>query len=95
MADVVVKENILNKRMTYEPRFVLSAIAAPDSHYEPELYSHKKATQNFNQIHRDIYDSMQNSKPADRKKTPKSVLAIFGAGTAYIAYKLVRKLIKK
>ena len=95
MADMVVKENVLNKKMSYEPRFVLGAVAAPDSHYEPELYSHKKATQNFNQIHKDIYESTKNTKPADRKKTPKGVLAIFAAGTAYIAYKLVKKLIKK
>lgn len=95
MADVVVKENVLNKNMTYSPRFVLGEVPAPDYHYEPELFSHHKATKNFNQIHQDIYESVQSSKPADRKRTPKAVLAIFGIGGLFGIYKLVRRLIKK
>ena len=94
MNDVVVKENVLNKPMYREPHFVLGEVPAPDSHYIPVLYSHHIATQNFNQINQDIYEAQQNSKPVDRKKTPKGVWLLLGTGAAYGLFKLVQYLIK-
>ena len=65
--EVVVKENIANKPM-HNPPYVLGVIQAPDYHLEPELYSHFKATKEFNQISNDIFEKKQKEKPADRKK---------------------------
>ena len=94
MEDVVVKENVLNKPMYNNPRYVLGEVPAPDSHYVPVLYSHYVATKNLNQINQDIYEAQKNAKPADRKKTPKSILLLLGAGLTYGLVKLVQYLIK-
>ena len=94
MEDVVVKENVLNRPMYREPRYVLGEIPAPDSHYVPVLYSHHIATQNLNKINQDIYEAQKHAKSADRKKTPKGIFVILGAGIGYGLYKLVQHLIK-
>ena len=94
MEYVVVKENVLNRPMYRETRFVLGEVPAPDSHNVPVLYSHHIATQNLNQINRDIYEAQKHAKPADRKKTPKGIFVLLGAGLTYGAVKLVKHLIK-
>ena len=95
MNDVVVKENVLNKPMYYDQHFVLGEVPAPDSHYVPVLYSHHIATQNFNQITRDIYEARNENKAADKPKTPKGIIFMLGAGLIYGAVKLVQHLNKK
>lgn len=77
--EVVVRENIANKPM-HNPPYVVGVLSAPDSHYQPVLYSHYQATKDFNQLNRDIFTERDKHKPADRKKTPVSV--IVGTGIA-------------
>ena len=92
--EIVVKENIANKPMHNGP-YVVGEISVPDSHYIPELYSHYQATKDFNQLDRDIYQTQEQSKSADRKKTPKSVIYA-GIGVALLAvWKLIRHVLKK
>lgn len=92
--EVVVKENIANKPMHYPP-YVLGVIPAPDYHLEPELYSHFKATKEFNQISNDIYVKQQKEKPADRKKTPVGVWCTFGAAALFGLYKIIKTAVFK
>lgn len=94
MNEVVVKENVLNRPMYYEPHFVLGEVPAPDSHYVPVLYSHQIASQNLKQINQDIYEARNENKAADKPKTPKGILVLLGAGLTYGAVKLVQHLIK-
>ena len=94
MNEVVVKENVLNKPMYYEPHYVLGEVPAPDSHYVPVLYSHHIASENLKQIDRDIYEAKKEYKPADTPKTPKGILFALGAGVVYGIVKLVQYLIK-
>ena len=91
---VVVKHNEANKPMHYGP-YTLGNVTPPDECYVPHLFSHHQATKEYNQIDRDIYESRQKSRPADRKKTPKSVLyglALAGVATAFF---LIKKFIFK
>ncbi|MBQ8168340.1 hypothetical protein IJZ97_02865 [bacterium] len=92
--EIVVKENVANKPMHYGP-YVLGEISAPDSHYIPMLYSHYEATKDFNKLDSDIYQKQSQSKPADRKKTPKSV--IYGAIVLALvtAWQLIKHALKK
>ena len=92
--EVVVKENIANKPMHNGP-FVLGVIQAPDKHYEPVLYSHYKATKDFNKLNEDIFVSGEKYNPIDRKKTPASVFCTLGAAALFVLYKTVKHLIKK
>lgn len=92
--EVVVKENIANKPMQ-NPPYVLGVIQAPDYHLEPELYSHFKATKEFNQISSDIFEKKQKEKPADRKKTPIGVWCTFGAAALFVLYKIIKTAVFK
>ncbi len=89
--EVVVKENNLNKPM-HNPPFVLGVISVPDKHPAPELYSHIKATRDFNKICEDIYVKKQKEKPADRKKTPIGVWCTFGTAALFGLYKIIKHI---
>ena len=65
----------------------------PDSLVKPVLYSHIKATQEFNALDRDVYQAIKRSKPYNEKRTPKSVF--WGLGAAVIAALLLLKKLKK
>ncbi len=92
--ETVVKENAANLPMK-NPPYVLGEVQAPDYHPEPEIYSHYKATKNFNQISQDIFVKQKKEKRADRKKTPVGVwctlLAVAGIGV----YKTVKHMVFK
>ncbi len=92
--EVVVKENIANLPMK-NPPYVLGVIQAPDYHLEPELYSHYKATKDFNQISNDIFIKKQAQKPADRKKTPAGVWCVFGTAALFGLYKIIKHAVLK
>ena len=92
--EVVVKENPANKPMKYEA-YVLGQIVAPDSHPVPELYSHIKASKQFNGIMNDIYEGSKKEDALDRKKTPASVYCILGLASILGVIAFARKLIKK
>lgn len=91
---VVVQENPANKNM-HNPNYVAGIIPVPDSHYTPVLYSHYQATKEFNQLTQDIYEAKGNVKPADRKKTPKSVFFAVGAAAIYALWKFAKHIFKK
>lgn len=92
--EVVVKQNEANKPMHYGP-FVAGNIVPPDKTYEPQLYSHYTATKEYNQMDKDIFESKNKSKPADRLKTPKSVLYGLAIAGITAAVFLIRKFIFK
>ncbi len=89
-----MKENIANKPM-HNPPYVLGVIQAPDYHLEPELYSHFKATKEFNQISNDIFVQKQKAKPASDKKTPVGVICTFAAAALLVLYKIIKTAIFK
>lgn len=92
--DVVVKENIANKPM-HNPPYVAGVLSAPDSHYQPVLYSHWQATRDFNQLEHDIFIEQSKHKRADRKKTPKSVFCVLGAAALLVMWKIGKHIFKK
>ena len=92
--EVVVQDNAANKPMHNAP-YVVGHLDAPDEHYIPHLYSHYKATKDFNALDKDIYEQTAKHKPVDRKKTPTSVFCIFGGSILFGLYKLIKHLIKK
>ena len=92
--EIVVKHNEANNPMHYGP-YTVGNIIPPDKCYVPELFSHLKATKEYNQINTDIYEASKKSPPADRNKTPKSVIAAFALGATALAIFLVKKLIFK
>ena len=77
------------------PPLNVGVIIPPDSHYTPVLYSHTKASRDFNQLDHDIYHSVQKSERVDRKKTPKSVFAALTLSALAIGFILLKKLFKK
>lgn len=91
---ILVQENQLNSNM-HNPPYTTGVIAAPDSHYIPQLYSHYQATKDYNKLNNDIYQSISKEKPADRKKTPVSVIVIGVAAFVFGLFKLAKHLIKK
>jgi len=92
--EVVVKPNDANKPMHNQP-YVLGYIAAPDSHYVPRLFSHYEATKSYNKMDQDIFEAKNKAKPADRSKTPKSVLYGLGLAALTTIFLLIKKLIFK
>ena len=92
---VVVQENPANYPMYNEPPYVLGEISVPDSHYVPELYSHYKATVDYNQLDKDIFEKANKSKPYDRKSTPLSVKIFGGCLASFGLYKLIKHLVLK
>lgn len=92
--EVVVRENIANKPM-HNPPYVVGVLSAPDSHYQPILYSHYQATKDFNQLDRDIFTEREKHKPADRKKTPISVFVAAGIALVFAGIKTIKHFVKK
>jgi len=68
-------------------------LVPPDSLVKPVLYSHMRATQEFNALDRDVYQAVKRSKPYNEKKTPKSIF--WGLGAAVVAALLLLKKLKK
>ena len=92
--EIVVKPNEANKPMHYGP-YTAGNIIPPDYCYEPRLFSHYKSTLDYNEMDRDIYQAKDKSKPADRKKTPKSVwCGLILAGVTATIF-LIKKFIFK
>lgn len=89
MESVSVNQHMKN------PPLNVGVIIPPDSHYTPVLYSHTKASRDFNQLDHDIYQSVQKSERVDRKKTPKSVFVTLGLAALASGFALVKKLFKK
>lgn len=92
--EVVVKENIANKPMNYPP-YVVGVISAPDSHYQPILYSDYKTTLEHSALERDIYEKTKKEKPIDRKRTPKAVFVILAAVAGFGGWKALKKFVFK
>ena len=86
--------NNINAHMNNKP-LVVGVIVPPDEHYKPVLYSDIKATAQFNNINRDIYQGVKTSKNLNEKKTPLSVKIIFGIGAVIAAIPIAKKLIKR
>ena len=85
--------NNINAHMNNKP-FVVGVIVPPDDHYKPVLYSDAKATMQFNNINKDIYQGVKTSKNLKEKKTPLSVKIILGIAAIIAAVPLVKKLIR-
>ena len=73
----------------------VGVIIPPDAHYKPVLYSHEKATAEFNQLNKDIYDGVKKSKNINKKKTPLSVKILAGIGAICAGIYGVTKLIRR
>ena len=86
--------NNINAHMNNKP-LVVGVIVPPDEHYKPVLYSDIKATAQFNNINRDIYQGVKTSKNLNEKKTPLSVKIILGIGAVIAAIPITKKLIKR
>lgn len=71
----------------------MGELVPPDSLIKPVLYSHIKATQEFNALDRDVYETVKRSDPFNKKRTPKSVF--LGLGAAVAAALLILKKLKK
>ncbi|MDR1327712.1 MAG: hypothetical protein LBJ74_04825 [Heliobacteriaceae bacterium] len=75
------------------PPLNMGELIPPDSLVKPVLYSHVKATQEFNALDRDVYQTVKRTTPGNKKKTPKSVF--WGLGAAIVAGLLILKKLKK
>lgn len=75
--------------------FNVGVVIPPDRFYKPVLYSDAKATRDFNQLNRDIYEGQKKAKKLNEKKTPKSVFVFLGLASLAIAFPFLKKLIKK
>lgn len=75
--------------------FNVGVVVPPDKFYKPVLYSDAKATRDFNQINRDIYEGQKKAKKLNEKKTPKSVFVFLGLASLALAFPFLKKLIIK
>ncbi len=89
-----MKPNEANKPMHYGP-YTAGNIIPPDYCYEPRPYSHYQTTLAYNELDRDIYQTKDKSKPADRSKTPTSVWCGLGVGGAATATHCFKKYVLK
>ncbi len=89
MESVSVNQHMKN------PPLNVGIIIPPDSHYTPVLYSHTKASKDFNRLDHDVYNAVQKSERVDKKRTPKSVFAALALGALAICCTLIKKLFKK
>ena len=87
-------KNDVNAHMKNTPLNV-GVIVPPDAHYKPVLYSDVKATAQFNQLNRDIYDGVKRSKNINEKKTPLSIKILGGIGTICAGIYGITKLIRR
>ena len=84
----------VNAHMKNQP-LNLGVIVPPDDHYRPVLYSDVRASYDFYNINKDIYQRVKHSKNLNEKQTPLSVkilasIVALGAGIFGIT-----KLIKR
>ncbi len=77
------------------PPLNVGILTPPDRYNKPVLYSHVKASSDFNKLNHDIYTSMKNSESIEKRKTPKSVFVALGLGILAICYPVFRKFVKK
>ena len=75
------------------PPLQVGELTPPDSLVKPVLYSHTRATREFNALNHDVYQNVKRTTPGDKKKTPKSVF--WGLGAAIIAGLLIFMKLKK
>lgn len=87
-------KNDVNAHMKNTPLNV-GVIIPPDAHYKPVLYSDVKATAQFNQLNRDIYDGVKRSKNINEKKTPLSIKIIAGIGAIIASIFAFNKFFRK
>ncbi len=85
---------VQNQNMKNPPLNV-GIITPPDRFNKPTLYSHVKATRDFNKLSEDIYVSVKKSESYDKRKTPKSVYAILSAIGLTSAFFIIKKCLKK
>ena len=93
METVSVNNNV-NAHMNNRP-LVVGVIVPPDDHYKPVLYSDVKATNEFNNLNRDIYQGVKRSKNINKKKTPLSVKILAGIAAICAGIYGIAKLIKR
>ena len=84
----------VNQHMKNSPLNV-GVITPPDRFYKPVLYSEPLASQAFNQLDHDIYESVKKSKNLNEKKTPKSVLILLGIASIALSIPFLKKLFRK
>ena len=84
----------VNAHMKNSPLNV-GVIVPPDAHYKPVLYSHQKATAEFNQLNRDIYEGVKRSKNINEKKTPLSIKIIAGIGAVIASIYALNKFLRR
>ena len=76
------------------PKLNMGEIIPPNSFNKPVLYSHVKATRDFNILNHDIYESQKRAKSLNDRKTPKSVFVALSAIGLTCCFPLIKKLIK-
>lgn len=92
--NINAQKNDVNAHMKNAPLNV-GVIIPPDAHYKPVLYSDVKATAQFNQLNRDIYDGVKKSKNINEKKTPLSIKILGGIGAICAGIFAVNKYLKR
>lgn len=92
--NAVLPKNEPNAHMKNAPLNV-GVIVPPDAHYKPVLYSEVKATAEFNQLNRDIYDGVKRSKNINEKKTPLSIKILAGIGATIATIFAVNKYLRR
>ena len=90
-------ESMENSVNMSDKSYRVGVIVPPDAHYKPILYSHVKATAQFNKLNRAIYTGVKNSKSLrDKdKKTPLHVKIILTAGALFFAFSGLKKLFRR
>jgi hypothetical protein len=91
---VSAQKNDVNAHMKNTP-LNIGVIIPPDAHYKPVLYSDVRATAEFNQLNRDIYDGVKKSKNINEKKTPLSIKILAGIGAICAGIYGITKLIRR
>lgn len=87
-------ESSVNAHMK-NPNFNVGVIVPPDGFSKPVLYSDRQASRDFYLLNRDIYEGKQKAKNLNERKTPKSVLIIFGLGGLTAAALFLKKIFKR
>ena len=90
----VVGSERVNNHMN-NPQWSLGVINVPDNLPKVTLYSHVKATHDFNKMDRDIYQGQSKFSPLSDKKTPTSLWFFLGLGGVFGVYKLIKCALKK
>ena len=92
--NVITQNNGVNAHMKNTPVNV-GILIPPDAHYKPILYSQEKATAEFNQLNRDIYDGVKKSKNINDKKTPLSIKILAAITSTALAIFAINKYFRK